>query len=80
MSLTVADSRRERPTTMPAAERARTGYGGLVVPVVGVGIASGFIGDFAAVLTLSVLLAALCLVALASVGRAPAPDGTMVSR
>src|SRR6266699_1820411 len=55
-------------------------YGGLIVPVVGVGIASGFIGDFPAVLALSVLLAALCLVALACVGRTHAPDGTMVSR
>jgi len=55
-------------------------YGGLTVPVVGVGIASGFIGDFPAVLALSVLLAALCLVALAAVGRTPGPDGTMVSR
>ncbi len=55
-------------------------YGGLIVPVVGVGIASGFIGDFPAVLALSVLLAALCLVALAGVGRTHAPDGTMVSR
>jgi MFS family permease len=55
-------------------------YGGLTVPVVGVGIASGFIGDFPAVLALSVLLAALCLFALAAVGRTHGPDGTMVSR
>jgi len=55
-------------------------YGGLTVPVVGVGIASGFIGDFPAVLALSVLLAALCLVALAGVGRTSAPHGTTVSR
>jgi MFS family permease len=55
-------------------------YGGLIVPVVGVGIASGFIGDFPAVLALSVLLAALCLVALAGVARTSAPHGTLVSR
>ena len=55
-------------------------YGGLIVPVVGVGIASGFIGDFPAVLALSVLLAALCLFALAGVGRTPARDGTVVTR
>jgi hypothetical protein len=55
-------------------------YGGLVIPVVGVGIASGFIGDFRAVLVLSIALAALCMVALASVGRTPAPAGAAVSR
>jgi len=55
-------------------------YGGLIVPVVGVGIASGFIGDFPAVLALSLLLAALCLVALGGVGRTSAPHGTTVSR
>ena len=55
-------------------------YGGLIVPVVGVGIASGFIGDFPAVLALSVLLAALCLFALAGVARTSAPHGTLVSR
>jgi MFS family permease len=45
-------------------------YGGLIVPVVGVGVASGFIGDFAAVLAFSILIAALCLFALASIARA----------
>ena len=39
-------------------------YTGLIIPVVGVGIASGFIGDFAAVLALSILLAGLCLFSL----------------
>ncbi len=48
-------------------------YCGLIIPVVGVGVASGFIGDFAAVLALSVLLAALCLFAIAGIGRAIAP-------
>jgi MFS family permease len=36
-------------------------YAGLIIPVVGVGVASEFISDFAAVLVLSVLLAGLCL-------------------
>ena len=55
-------------------------YGGLIVPVIGVGVASAFIGDFGAVLALSVALAALSIVALVSVGRAPAPDGSAASR
>jgi MFS family permease len=55
-------------------------YGGLIVPVVGVGIASGFIGDFPAVLALSVLLAVLCIFALVGVGRTAAPDTAMVTR
>jgi MFS family permease len=45
-------------------------YCGLIIPVVGVGVASGFIGDFAAVLAFSILIAALCLFALASIARA----------
>jgi len=45
-------------------------YVGLTIPVVGVGVASGFIGDFAAVLALSVLLAALCTFSFASIRRA----------
>jgi MFS family permease len=36
-------------------------YTGLIIPVVGVGVASEFIGDFPAVLALSILLAGLCL-------------------
>jgi MFS family permease len=44
-------------------------YCGLVIPVVGVGVAAGFIGSFPAVLALSILLAALCIVALASIAR-----------
>ena len=55
-------------------------YCGLIIPVVGVGVASGFVGDFAAVLALSILLAALCLFALASVARTVAPAGTAVTR
>ena len=49
-------------------------YCGLVVPVVGVGVASQFIGDFPAVLALSILLAVLCLFALARIARALASD------
>jgi MFS family permease len=48
-------------------------YCGLIIPVVGVGVAAGFIGDFPAVLALSILLAALCLFALASIARGLAP-------
>jgi MFS family permease len=48
-------------------------YCGLIIPVVGVGVASGFIGDFAAVLALSILLAALCVFAIAGIGRAIVP-------
>ncbi|HEY3958604.1 MAG TPA: MFS transporter [Streptosporangiaceae bacterium] len=40
-------------------------YAGLIIPVVGVGILSGFIGTFPAVLAFSLLLAALCLYSLA---------------
>ena len=45
-------------------------YSGLIIPVVGVGVASGFIGDFAAVLAFSVLIAALCLYSAAGIRRA----------
>ena len=38
-------------------------YCGLVIPVVGVGVASQFIGDFRSVLALSILLAVLCMLA-----------------
>jgi MFS family permease len=40
-------------------------YAGLIIPVVGVGILSGFIGTFPAVLAFSLLLATLCLYSLA---------------
>jgi MFS family permease len=39
-------------------------YAGLVIPVVGVGVLSGFTGTFPAVLIFSILLAALCLFAI----------------
>ena len=48
-------------------------YCGLIIPVVGVGVASEFIGDFPAVLAFSSLLAALCLFSLVSIRRAIAP-------
>jgi MFS family permease len=43
-------------------------YCGLIIPVIGVGVASGFIGDFGAVLALSIVLAVLCAVALGGIG------------
>jgi MFS family permease len=42
-------------------------YTGLIIPVIGVGVASGFIGDFRAVLAFSILLAILCILSLASI-------------
>ncbi len=50
-------------------------YTGLIIPVVGVGVASQFIGDFPAVLVFSILLAALCMSSLASILRAWLPLG-----
>jgi hypothetical protein len=48
-------------------------YCGLTIPVVGVGVASEFIGDFPAVLALSIVLAALCIFVLASIARTLVP-------
>jgi MFS family permease len=45
-------------------------YTGLIIPVIGVGVATEFISDFAAVLALSAVLACLCLLSLARIGRA----------
>jgi MFS family permease len=45
-------------------------YAGLFIPVVGVGVATLFIGDFPAVLAFSILLAALSLFSLTSIRRA----------
>src|SRR5690348_4182717 len=45
-------------------------YAGLILPVVGVGVATLFIGDFPAVLAFSALLAALSLFSLTSIRRA----------
>jgi MFS family permease len=44
-------------------------YSGLIIPVVGVGVATGFIGDFAAVLAFSILLAVLCVFSFANIRR-----------
>jgi MFS family permease len=55
-------------------------YCGLTVPVVGVGVLAGLIGDFSAVLILAVLVAALCLVALVSITRARAPRQAVMGR
>jgi MFS family permease len=49
-------------------------YTGLIVPVVGVGVLSGFTGTWAAVLAFSALLAVLCLFSLARIATALAPD------
>ena len=45
-------------------------YCGLIIPVIGVGVASAFLGDFVAVLALSILLAVLCLFSMAGIRRA----------
>jgi MFS family permease len=45
-------------------------YAGLIIPVVGVGVATEFISDFAAVLALSILLAVLCLFSFTSIRTA----------
>ena len=50
-------------------------YAGLIIPVVGVGVLSGFTGTFAAVLTFSVLLAALCLFSIGRLARVVAAAG-----
>jgi MFS family permease len=55
-------------------------YCGLIIPVVGVGVASGLIGDFRAVLGFSLLLAALGMLALAGIARAIAPGRAAVSQ
>jgi MFS family permease len=44
-------------------------YAGLIIPVVGVGVATLFTGDFPAVLAFSILLAALSLFSLTSIRR-----------
>lgn len=48
-------------------------YCGLIIPVIGVGVASGYIGDFASVLAFSILLAALSLFSLASIATVMRP-------
>jgi MFS family permease len=48
-------------------------YAGLIIPVVGVGVLSEFTGTFPAVLTLSILLAALCLFSISRFVRVVTP-------
>jgi hypothetical protein len=55
-------------------------YCGLTIPVVGVGVAAGFFGDFPAVLALSILSAALCTFALASITKAFTPGRAVMSQ
>ncbi len=52
-------------------------YCGLIIPVIGVGIASEFIGDFRAVLALSIVLAAGCVIAAAGVLRVLHPSADL---
>ena len=49
-------------------------YCGLIIPVVGVGVLAHFTGYFTAVLALSILLAVLCIFALASMARTVSSD------
>jgi MFS family permease len=44
-------------------------YCGLIIPVIGIGVASEFIGDFPAVLALSIVLAVVCLFSLARIRK-----------
>jgi MFS family permease len=46
-------------------------YSGLIIPVVGVGFAVGYVGDFRAVLGCSVVLAVLCVLSAAGIAGAP---------
>jgi len=48
-------------------------YCGLIIPVIGVGVASDFLGYFAAVLALSMLLAVLCIAALVGIAGTHGP-------
>jgi MFS family permease len=50
-------------------------YAGLIIPVVGVGVLSGFTGTFPAVLTFSILLAALSLFSIWRFARVVADRG-----
>ena len=45
-------------------------YAGLIVPVVGVGVLAQFTGTWTAVLTFSILLAALCLFSISRIAAA----------
>jgi MFS family permease len=50
-------------------------YAGLVIPVVGVGVISGFTGTFTAVLIFSILLAVLCLFSMSRFARVASVRG-----
>jgi MFS family permease len=51
-------------------------YCGLAIPVIGVGVASDYVGDFRAVLGCSIVLAVLCVLAAAGIsGRRPRAAG-----
>jgi CheY-like chemotaxis protein len=63
-----------RPVVSPGGLDSVACYAGLIIPVVGVGVLSGFIGTFPAVLAFSLLLAALCLFSLARIATALASD------
>jgi hypothetical protein len=45
-------------------------YVGLIIPVIGVGIASEHVGDFRAVLVCSIVLAVLCVLSAVGIRRA----------
>jgi hypothetical protein len=58
-------------------------YSGLAIPVVGVGVAADYFGDFRAVLGCSVVLAVLCVLAAAVIsggGRAGQPRARIGAR
>jgi hypothetical protein len=71
----------------PAESRARVistyfvfAYTGLIIPVVGVGIASDYVGDFRAVLGCSIALAVLCAASAAAIsGRGRAGRGARLA-
>jgi MFS family permease len=50
-------------------------YAGLVIPVIGVGVISGFTGTFTAVLIFSILLAVLCLFSISRFARVASTRG-----
>ena len=45
-------------------------YVGLTIPVIGVGIASDYVGDFRPVLGCAIVLGALCLLSMVGISRA----------
>jgi MFS family permease len=55
-------------------------YVGLIIPVIGVGIASEHVGDFRAVLVCSIVLAVLCAFSALGIRRAAVEGGAPVDR